>query len=484
MTDDHSTTTLEEPAREASHVPEDAPRASLVVVFASEPGRVGETFVVTRDEHVLGRGPSRDDDPAPRLLPVRQRPGRNEVRPPWTSPFLSRVQLRVGRRGGGLYVENLGRCTLRDGAGREVRELELTPGQCMSLGDQLLLLCALRPARLPAARSVSESLLATPFGDADLHGFVGESPCAWRLRDTLAFLGARSAHVLVLGPSGSGKEVAAQAIHRGSSRKAKRLVARNAATIPATLVEAELFGNAANYPNAGMSERPGLVGEAEGSTLFLDEIGDLPEELQTKLLRLLDGAGDYQRLGDARRRTSDLRFIGATNRELEVLRHDVAARLKLRVTLPGLDERREDIPLLAAHLIRTIGRDDPEIARRFVEGWNGTSGEPRLSLAFARALVLHEYTTNIRELESLLWLSISSSPADVLELPPELQGERSGQRPLTIAPAEIGEEEVRAALERAGGVRERAWRDLGLANRYVLKRLIKRFGIDAPEKDG
>lgn len=477
---DDSTGTLQEPLHEGGRQRTAESGPALVVAFGTERGRVGETFIVEKDDHVLGRGAARDDDPAPRLLPVRQRPDKNEACPPWTSPFLSRVQLRVSRRGSSLRIENVGRCPLRDGDGREVRELELAPGECMSLGDQLLMVCALRPARLPAARSVSASVLATPFGEADATGFVGESPCAWRLRETIAFVGGRAAHVLILGPSGSGKEVAAQALHRASDRKGKRLVARNAATIPATLVEAELFGNAVNYPNAGMPERPGLVGEADGSTLFLDEIGELPEELQTKLLRLLDGAGDYQRLGDARRRNADVRFVGATNRDIDTLRHDFAARFKLRLALPGLLERREDIPLLAAHLMCIIAKGDAEIAQRFMEGWDGTRGEPRMTLALARALLRHDYATNVRELESLLWLSISSSPAEILELTPELEAELGPRGASPVAPEEVGADEVRAALERAGGVRERAWRDLGLANRYVLKRLIKRFGIDSP----
>ena len=124
------------------------------------------------------------------------------------------------------------------------------------------------------------------------------------------------------------------------------------ATLPAGLIDAELFGNVANYPNAGMAERPGLIGEADGSTLFLDEIGELPDALQTHLLRVLDDGGEYQRLGDARRRHADLRLIAATNRPVRQLKHDLAARLRLRVHLPGLNERPEDVPLLARFLLQ------------------------------------------------------------------------------------------------------------------------------------
>ena len=166
-------------------------------------------------------------------------------------------------------------------------------------------------------------------------------------------MAARREHVLVLGESGTGKELVAQAIHALGPRSGRRLVARSAATVPATLIDAELFGNAPSYPNAGMAERPGLVGEADGSTLFLDEIGELPVELQTHLLRLLDG-GDYQRLGDARRRTADLRVVGATNRPTGQLKADLAARFPLRVHAPGLHERRDDVMLVARHVLREL----------------------------------------------------------------------------------------------------------------------------------
>src|SRR5262249_46286359 len=152
-----------------------------------------------------------------------------------------------------------------------------------------------------------------PFGRADADGFVGESPAAWDLRDRLAFIGPQAGHVLLVGESGVGKELAARALHARSRRSRRPLVSRNAATLPEALIDAELFGHARDYPNAGMPERAGLVGEADGGTLFLDEIGELPEARQAHLLRLLDG-GEYQRLGDPRVRRADVRFIAATNR--------------------------------------------------------------------------------------------------------------------------------------------------------------------------
>src|SRR5581483_3361135 len=139
----------------------------------------------------------------------------------------------------------------------------------------------------------------------------------------------------------------ARAVHDSSTRADKPLVARNAATFPEGLVDAELFGHARNYPNAGMPERPGILGQAAGGTVFLDEISELPVALQTHLLRVLD-RGEYQRLGDSASRVADVRFIAATNRP-EGLRPDLAARFKLRIPLPTLAQRAEDIPLIAAN---------------------------------------------------------------------------------------------------------------------------------------
>jgi two-component system nitrogen regulation response regulator GlnG/two-component system response regulator HydG len=242
----------------------------------------------------------------------------------------------------------------------------------------------------------------------------------WALRDRVAFFAARDVHVLLLGESGTGKELVARAIHALSPRRGRPLVSRNAATLPAGLVDAGLFGNVKNYPQAGMPERPGLIGEAEGGTLFLDEIGELPLELQTHLLRVLDNRGEYQRLGEATRRSTDFRLIAATNRSPDEMRSDLLARMSLRLMLPGLNDRREDIPLLIRHLLRRIALRDGGIRQRFFaqeqlpEG--GTKLEPRVAPSLVRALCAHRYSTNVREIDAILWQSLSSSEGDTLEL--------------------------------------------------------------------
>jgi DNA-binding NtrC family response regulator len=293
----------------------------------------------------------------------------------------------------------------------------------------------------------------------------------------------------VRGESGTGKELVARALHASSERAARTLVSRNAATLPEGLLDAELFGNIKNYPNPGTPERAGLVGEADGSTLFLDEIGEISQAAQAHLLRVLD-SGEYHRLGESKTRTSHLRLIGATNRPESALKHDLAARFVFRIDVPSLNERRQDIPLLAVHLLRQIAKRDDSIATRFFEG-----DTPRLSLTFVRYLLRHSYTTHIRELSRLLWQALSESQGDKIRAPAGF-GERvvdvAGEIPDPVGldaapgaielPAGLSPETIQACLDAQNGVIEDAWRPLGLSSRHALSRLIKKYGIEIRRK--
>jgi two-component system nitrogen regulation response regulator GlnG/two-component system response regulator HydG len=398
-----------------------------------------------------------------------------DVAAPFENPFISRAQLGLSADGRGVLVENAGkRRVLVDGLAVD-RPTMVRQGGVVEIEGQLLLLCVERELPYPPSRHVEERDWP-PFGAADAQGVVGESEASWALRDRLAFAARSTAHVLVHGPSGTGKELVAHGLHSLSPRASKKMVARNAATFPPGIVDAELFGNVANYPNAGMAERPGVIGQADGSTLFLDEIGELPVELQSRLLRVLDSEGDYQRLGDARPRRSDLRLVAATNRAPEELRPDLLARFAIRVEVAGLDDRLEDVPLLARRLLQRTAQKDPHV-RRFLEPCGGGDGEPRLDAALVRALVQHAYATNVRELQALLWRSVATSPGDVLELTDEVRAGVVARPPPPATTREHTAEEIREALARCGGVQERAWRELGMASRYVLKRAIRKHGI-------
>jgi DNA-binding NtrC family response regulator len=351
-----------------------------------------------------------------------------------------------------------------------VQRAELAPGDTLVLERELLLLVTRRPLTLPAAGPGVAATFA--FGAPDAHGLVGESPAAWTLRERLAFAARADAHVLLHGASGTGKELAAAAIHRLSARAGRPFVARNAATFPDGLIDAELFGNVKNYPNPGMAERPGLVGEADGGTLFLDEIGELPAALQAHLLRVLDSGGEYQRLGDARPRRADVRVVAATNRDPGELKHDLAARLAVRVELPPLDARRDDVPLLVRHLARRaaakLGVPEPELDVRLVE-----------------ALVRHRYRLHARELEQILWSALAESGhAGRVLLTEGVQrvlAAGNGERDAAGAgPArEPTKQEIVAALAASGGSVSRAAKALAVKSRYALYRLMKKHGIAA-----
>lgn len=449
------------------------PAPVLVLTWADkDPERVGEVLLVDRHAAFFGR----DSEAAePRALLVRQRPGANDKTGPLRNPFLSRRHLKLQCvDDDGISIACLGKRPLlvKD---KEQEHVVVRPGTLVEVRGLYQFLCVLRPRRLAA------SLPAHAFGQPDVDGVVGESLACWELRRQIAFAAGRAAHVLITGPSGTGKELVARGIHRGSSRHARELIARSAATLPSGLIDAELFGNIASYPNVGMPERPGLLGKADGSTLFLDEIGELAADLQAHLLRVLD-AGEYQRLGDARPRVADVRLVAATNRALTELKHDLAARFLLRIDVPGLAERVDDVPLLARHIVRRIAAGDPAVAGRFLTHVDGAPGEPRFSAELMRALVSHAYTTHVRELEALLWRSLQTSRGDTLELTREVRPElREAPEPRPLQSITL--EEVRASLQRHDGVKDKVWRELGLSSRHALHRLLKKLGLEGDSGD-
>jgi transcriptional regulator with GAF, ATPase, and Fis domain len=224
---------------------------------------------------------------------------------------------------------------------------------------------------------------------------IGES-AAWRyVVFRLEQVAATTATVLLLGETGTGKELVAQAIHRRSSRANAKFVALNCAALPATLVESELFGRERGAFTGAHSSQVGRFEHAHRGTLFLDEVGDLPSELQPKLLRVLQ-EGQLERLGSARTVDVDVRVVAATNRDLaeEVrqnrFRDDLYYRLNVfPITLPSLRERREDIPLLAQHL-----------ANRFARAMH--KPVKPLSDTVARALQQYDWPGNVRELENVV----------------------------------------------------------------------------------
>lgn len=459
---------------------------ALVLVWSKdEPWRVGEvllaprapgrTIWLGRGENVAGR--------APKGSFGQQRPGAWMPSAPLVSPAVSRYQLALSRSEDRYVARNAGKCILYcDGA--PVSERELTGGELLQLGKQYMFLVSRRPLDLGDELSAYPRF---PFGQADAYGLVGESPAMWQIRRTITFVAARPEHVLVTGESGSGKELVASAVHALSARGASPMVSRNAATLPATLVDAELFGNAKNYPNSGMPERPGLVGEAHQSTLFLDEFAELSPALQVHLLRVLD-RGEYQRLGDARARISDFRLIGATNRPLASLKPDLLARLPFRIALPSLNRRLEDVPLLVRHFLRRLAlRGDAEALELFPE--RDPHAEPQIPMTWMTRLLTQRYETNVRELEALLWecfLSRQGAHESADASADELVVERKAESIPAAAPSRgtPEAERIQRILDENNGSIERAWRALGLSSRFALLRLVKKHRLEVRRRPG
>ena len=417
---------------------------------------------------VLGRGGALTGESRKRVVAVRQRPGHNEILPQLGNQSLSREQLEIRTLAAGhLDVKNVGRLPLLVN-GQKVEHSEIRAGDVLELGSQMALLCVERPAVLPELGARS----AHAFGKPDECGFVGESVAAWQLRGDVSFAAPRPGHILVFGPSGTGKELVASALHALSQRSGP-FIARNAATLPEALVDAELFGNLKGYPNPGMPDRKGLIGAAHEGTLFLDEFADLPQSAQAHLLRVLD-RGEFQRLGDVETRRSDFRLVAATNRPETALRSDVLARFDFHVRVPALGERRDDIPFLALHLLEQMVGADPELGK-----YASANGLPKLASAFVRRLIEHEYETNVRELRHLLWRALSSSRKDVLEWPSQGLVSASDDGAPELAPHAL-----QKALDENNGSMEKTWRSLGLSSRHALARLVKKHGLRVIRQPG
>jgi len=280
--------------------------------------------------------------------------------------------------------------------------------------------------------------------------------------------------VLIEGPSGTGKELFARAIHNLSPRRKKRFVAVNCAALPDTLLESEFFGHKAGAFTDARKDKPGRFALAQGGTIFLDEIGDISPALQVRLLRVLQERV-IEPLGSTEPLKVDVRVIAATNKDLTNLvregkfREDLYYRIRVvHLELPALKDRREDIPLLADHIIAKHNR---------LQGKNIAG----LSFEASTRLMGYDFPGNVRELENIIEQAFVLCGGDIIELhhlPPEL-------RPALTSPAgDSGLTNLRAmerhliaeTLRRYAGNRKRAARDLGM-HRSNLHHLANRLGL-------
>jgi len=454
---------------------EGAPERWVLTITWSldEPERVGEACPLAPDgvERIFGRGDSTPEETIERIVFGRLRPGGARDARLVAGKGISRDQLRVVSRRGAVHVRRTGRCALRVN-GVAAQAAELVHGDVLTLQDQLVLLVTWRPALRRAS-----DLDVPDLGEPDADGMVGESAAMWKLRERVGFVARSDRHVLVLGESGVGKELVARAVHTRSSRASNELVARNAATFPPGLIDAELFGNVDGYPNPGMSARPGVIGQSHLSTLFLDEIGEMASSLQAHLLRVLDG-GEYHRLGEARARSADIRLVAGTNRDASELKHDLLGRLPLRVHVPPLRDRLEDVPLLTRHLLRQAAQATPALARFFSGDTALASAHPRIAPELIERLLRHSYPLNVRELDTILWAALGSSERRYVELTSEVEEllDGEGEPPDERVRREPTEAEITAALAAHENNRTRAAAQLGVS-RYALYRLLRKHGI-------
>ena len=436
--------------------------------WRSCPERIGQLALLPdrSPTAVIGRDGARKDDTGPRLTFGPIRPGMMQPEgQPLDSRSLSRTTLLIQSRGNELGVHHVGKGAMRVN-GRMLKKVRVEVGDRIALGDELLLLVVERVVQ-------PESVLypAFPFGMPDRFGLVGESETAWALRRDLAFLASRREHVLIHGPSGVGKEMVARALHGLSARSAGPLVVRSAATMVPDWTAVELFGSARDFPSAGTPERAGLLGEAQGGTLGIDDLDCASSTLQSQLLALLD-RNEYHRLGDPVARPSDVRIVAITSRPDQV-RRDLASRFLLHLPAPGFSEWREDLPLMVRHFLRTRMTDAEGLGTRTLPG-----GEPAVSLDLVDKLLEHGYLEGGRELARQLLLAVASSPDNEVTLTPSLEARL---KPLPVALP--GRDDVEEVLARTGGNVSRAWQELGLSSRHVLNRLMKRYGITAKRFD-
>ncbi len=308
------------------------------------------------------------------------------------------------------------------------------------------------------------------------HEMVGESAALRKVHDLIRRVAPAETTVLILGENGTGKELAARAIHRGSPRRDKPFVAINCATLKDALLESELFGHEKGSFTGAIAQKKGRIEVAEGGTLFLDEIGELDPPLQAKLLRVLQER-EYERVGGNRTLKADVRVVAATNRDIRQavrdgkFREDLFYRLNVvSLEMPPLRQRKEDIALLASHFISRFKAR----VNRPVEG---ISTE-------ARALLLrHDWPGNVRELENTIEraMVLGSTTLILPEDLPEslLESEPDPSLPLPAYHQGVQEakrRQILEAIQQAGGNISEAARALGVHPNY-LHRLVTKLGL-------
>jgi DNA-binding NtrC family response regulator len=296
-----------------------------------------------------------------------------------TDPTVSRIHCSISVAASAFLLRDIRSKNGTSVQGVRVEGAYLRPGDVVLAGKS-----ALRFE--PMSECIQEELST----EESFAGMVGRSAAMRRIFALLPRIAASEASVLIEGPTGTGKELVAEAIHEGSHRSAGPFVVLDCASIAATLVESELFGHEKGAFTGAHAQRLGAFEAAAGGTIFLDEIGELPLDMQVKLLRVLEDR-TVRRVGATRSIALDVRVVSATNRDLRAevnagsFRADLYYRLSVApLKIPPLGERREDIPALVAHFFRELGGQGlppAELVSRFVEReWPGNVRELRAAV--------------------------------------------------------------------------------------------------------
>jgi two-component system nitrogen regulation response regulator GlnG len=299
-----------------------------------------------------------------------------------------------------------------------------------------------------------------PTVDAEAPEILGQAPAMQEVFRAIGRLSQSHATVLITGESGTGKELVARALHRHSPRASKAFIAINTAAIPKDLLESELFGHERGAFTGAQTMRRGRFEQAEGGSLFLDEIGDMPQDLQTRLLRVLSD-GQFYRVGGHTPMAANVRVIAATHQELEsrvkqgLFREDLYHRLNvIRLRLPPLRERREDIAMLARHFLAKSAHD------------LGVEGK-RLTDGAVQFFASQDWPGNVRQLENVChWVTVMApgQVVDVNDLPAEVRGEAAASASADSDWRRLLEREVASRLARGeSGIADPLTRDFETA---------------------
>ncbi|MGW8194105.1 MAG: nif-specific transcriptional activator NifA [Desulforhopalus sp.] len=334
----------------------------------------------------------------------------------------------------------------------------------------------------------NESLKARLHQEHGGHFIIGHSKPMQEVFSVIDKISSSKVTALLLGESGTGKELVARAIHEGGGRKEKPFIKVNCAALPETLLESELFGHEKGAFTGAHATRPGRFELADGGTIFLDEIGEMPLSLQAKMLRVLQEK-QFERIGGSKTYTVDLRIVAATNASLEQavaegeFRADLYYRLNVvPIILPPLRDRKDDIPLLFSHF---LGKSNERNGRTI-----------KITSELLDFLINYSWPGNVREMQNLVERMVILAEGDRLtlsDLPPNLfsQSPLKPAQPTKVIETkdasqtpysrkslqDIERAEIEAALRRNGWVQVRAAKELGLTERQIGYR-IKKYGLN------